>query len=605
MKRIIAFLLALTFCAVIFAGCKTNPDPAQTTTAAPDTEKVDTLENAKQYLYAMYKDAAEKTLKPFKRVGIVTISGEVFDVEWTAKVLTGPEDGIKIVAGDKTVTIEMNETPEEELRYELTATVRKGEESKSVTFTHYVPAVPKAGGIEVVKEVKTDTPFKFGLVQGNLEKTLFFAGTMSGNYLATTEDAMAAEDVYVEAVEGGYRLYFFAGETKTYIDLHEYKEGKAGIRLTTEPTATFVWNEELHIFTTNVAGEDRYLGTYNTFNTISASATSYITGDNASKIGVSQFPAYLYKVEIKKAVVTEVATDTAFKFGLVQGNLEKTLFFSGKMSGNYLATTESIAKAADVFVEAVEGGYRLYFFEGETKTYIDLHEYKEGKAGIRLTTEPTATFVWNEELHLFTTNVAGEDRYLGTYNTFNTISASATSYITGDNASKIGVSQFPAQLYMIEYTRNVATEVVAGKAYKFSLVQGNLEKTLYFSGAMSGNYLATTTNAAAAVDVFVEAVEGGYRLYFMAGETKTYIDLHEYKEGKAGIRLTTEPTATFVWNEELHIFTTNVAGEDRYLGTYNTFNTISASATSYITGDNAAKIGVSQFPAQLVTLSVY
>ncbi len=605
MKRIIAFLLALTFCAVIFAGCKTDPNPAQTTTAAPDTEKVDTLENAKQYLYAMYKDAAEKTLKPFKRVSIVTISGEVFDVEWTAKALTGPEDGINIVPGDKTVTIEMNETPEEELRYELTATVKKGEESKSVTFTHYVPAVPKAGGLEVVKEVKTDTAFKFGLVQGNLEKTLFFAGSMSGNYLATTEDAMAAADVYVEAVEGGYRLYFFAEDVKTYIDIYEYKEGKAGIRLTTEPTAVYTWNAELHIFITNVAGEDRYLGTYNTYNTISASATSYITGDNAAKIGVSQFPAYLYNVEIKKSAITEVATDTAFKFGLVQGNLEKTLYFTGAMSGNYLATTESISKAVDVYVEAVEGGYRLYFMAEDAKTYIDIYEYKEGKAGIRLTTEPTAVYTWNEELHIFITNVAGEDRYLGTYNTYNTISASATSYITGDNAAKIGVSQFPAYLYAIEYTRTVEETPVAGKAYKFSLVQGNLEKTLYFTGAMSGNYLATTTNAAAAADVFVEAVEGGYRLYFMAGETKTYIDIHEYQTGKAGIRLTTEPTATFTWNEELHIFITNVAGEDRYLGTYNTYNTISASATSYITGDNAAKIGVSQFIAQLVTLSVY
>ena len=444
MKRIIAFLLALTFCAVIFAGCGTNP--SQTTTEAPNIEKVDTLENAKRYIRAMYDAAAEKTPRPFKRVSVVTINGEVFDVEWTVKVLTGPEDGIKIVPGDKIVTIEMNETPEEELRYELTATVKKGEESKSVTFTHYVPAVPKAGGLEVVKEVKTDTAFKFGLVQGSLEKTLFFAGSMSGTYLATTEDAMAAEDVYVEAVEGGYRLYFMAGDAKTYIDVYEYKEGKAGVRLTTEPTATFVWNEELHLFTTNVAGADRYLGTYNTFNTISASATSYITGDNASKIGVSQFPAYLYKVEIKKAVVTEVATDTAFKFGLVQGSLEKTLYFTGAMSGTYLATTESISKAVDVYAEAVEGGYRLYFMAGDAKTYIDVYEYKEGKAGVRLTTEPTATFVWNEELHIFTTNVAGADRYLGTYNTFNTISASATSYITGDNAAKIGVSQFPAQL---------------------------------------------------------------------------------------------------------------------------------------------------------------
>ena len=596
MKRITAFLLALALCALVFVGCTKTPDPKPAT---------DVLENAKEYLYAMYKDSAEKTLKPFKRVSVVTISGETIDVEWTAKVLTGPEDGIKIVPGDKTVTIEMNETPEEELRYELTATVKKGEDTKSVTFTHYVPAVPKSGGMEVVKEVKTDTAFKFALVQGNLEKTLFFAGSMSGNYLATTEDAVAAEDVYVEAVEGGYRLYFFAGETKTYIDIHEYKEGKAGIRLTTEPTATFVWNEELHLFTTNVAGEDRYLGTYNTFNTISASATSYITGDNASKIGVSQFPAYLYAIEYTRTVAEAPAAGKAYKFSLVQGNLEKTLYFTGEMSGTYLATTTSAAAAVDVFVEAVEGGYRLYFMAGDAKTYIDIYEYKEGKAGIRLTTEPTATFVWNEELHLFTTNVAGEDRYLGTYNTFNTISASATSYITGDNASKIGVSQFPAYLYAIEYTRTVAEAPAAGKAYKFSLVQGNLEKTLYFTGEMSGTYLATTTSAAAAVDVFVEAVEGGYRLYFMAGDAKTYIDIYEYKEGKAGIRLTTEPTATFVWNEELHLFTTNVAGEDRYLGTYNTFNTISASATSYITGDNASKIGVSQFPAQLVTLSVY
>ncbi len=596
MKRITAFLLALALCALVFVGCTKTPDPTPTT---------DVLENAKEYLYAMYKDSAEKTLKPFKRVSVVTISGETIDVEWTAKVLTGPEDGIKIVPGDKTVTIKMNETPEGELRYELTATVKKGEDTKSVTFTHYVPAVPKSGGMEVVKEVKTDTAFKFALVQGNLEKTLFFAGSMSGNYLATTEDAVAAEDVYVEAVEGGYRLYFFAGETKTYIDIYEYNTGKAGIRLTTEPTAVYTWNADLHIFIANVAGEDRYLGTYNTYNTISASATSYITGDNAAKIGVSQFPAYLYKVEIKKSAITEVTTDTAFKFGLVQGNLEKTLFFTGAMSGNYLATTESLSKAVDVYAEAVEGGYRLYFFAGEAKTYIDIYEYNTGKAGIRLTAEPTAVYTWNADLHIFIANVAGEDRYLGTYNTYNTISASATSYITGDNVAKIGVSQFPAYLYTIEYARTVATEVKTGKAYKFSLVQGNLEKTLYFTGAMSGNYLATTTNAAAAVDVFVETVEGGYRLYFMAGETKTYIDIYEYNTGKAGIRLTAEPTAVYTWNEELHILVAaNVAGEDRYLGTYNTYNTISASATSYITGDNAAKIGVSQFPAYLVTIGI-
>jgi hypothetical protein len=40
-----------------------------------------------------------------------------------------------------------------------------------------------------------------------------------------------------------------------------------------------------------------------------------------------------------------------------------------------------------------------------------------------------------------------------------------------------------------------------------------------------------------------------------------------------------------------------VAGAPRYLGTYNTYNTMSASDIKYIAGDNLAKIGVSQFPA--------
>ena len=87
----------------------------------------------------------------------------------------------------------------------------------------------------------------------------------------------------------------------------------------------------------------------------------------------------------------------------------------------------------------------------------------------------------------------------------------------------------------------------------------------------------------------------------MDGETKTYIDIHEYTEGKAGVRLTAEPTAVFTWNEECKVYTANVAGADRYIGTYSTYNTMSASDIKYIAGENVAKIGVSQFPAAFGT----
>ena len=177
------------------------------------------------------------------------------------------------------------------------------------------------------------------------------------------------------------------------------------------------------------------------------------------------------------------------------------------------------------------------------------------------------------------------------------MSASEIKYIAGENLAKIGVSQFPAGFATVAYNFTAVEGQPAVGTYQFALEQAELGQTLFFAGAMSGNYLATTTNAGAAADVTIEEVEGGFRFYFMDGETKTYIDIHEYAEGKAGVRLTAEPSATFVWNEECGVFTAEVAGAQRYLGTYNTYNTMSASEIKYIAGENLAKVGVSQFPA--------
>ena len=198
---------------------------------------------------------------------------------------------------------------------------------------------------------------------------------------------------------------------------------------------------------------------------------------------------------------------------------------------------------------------------------------------------------------MVTAEVAGAPRYLGTYSTYNTSAASDIKYIAGENLAKIGVSQFPAGFGSMTWNFAAAEGQPAAGTYKYALVQAEIGKTLYFAGAMNGNYLATTTNGGAAADVTIEEVEGGFRFYFMDGETKTYIDINEYAEGKAGVRLTAEPTATFVWNEECGVFTAEVAGAPRYLGTYGTYNTISASDIKYIAGENVAKIGVSQFPA--------
>ena len=76
-------------------------------------------------------------------------------------------------------------------------------------------------------------------------------------------------------------------------------------------------------------------------------------------------------------------------------------------------------------------------------------------------------------------------------------------------------------------TSGVVDTVEAGKAYKFGMVQGNLNdgNVYYLTGEMNGYYMATTTDAAAAIDVYLEETTGGYYLYTTDGTTKTYINM--------------------------------------------------------------------------------
>ncbi len=144
----------------------------------------------------------------------------------------------------------------------------------------------------------------------------------------------------------------------------------------------------------------------------------------------------------------------------------------------------------------------------------------------------------------------------------------------------------------------INNEVVVGKTYTMSLTQAKLDNAvLYFSGKKDGNFLGTTENAAEAAILTVEAVEGGIRFSFMDGATKKYIDIYEYTSGKVGVEITETPSGIFVYDAESTTYVVNCIGNNYYLGTYNTFKTFSASKTSYITGDKAAQVGVSQFPA--------
>ena len=287
MKKFISVILLLTLCLGLFAGCENKPAETQ--------PPVDNLAAAKSYLFNMYKGTAGKgeANQAVKDFTVVAIDGEAFPVEWAVTVTAGDAEAVKVADGENGAkVIDIVEQPEEQVEFTLTGTVSGADgKTESVSFLYYVAAVPKAPEsttLTAVDAPETGKPYKFGMFQGNLGQSLYITGNTANKdyYLETTEDGAAAIDVYLEAAEGGYYVYFTKDGAKTYIDI--YQSGDyVNIRLATEPAAVFVWNTEYKTLTTKVGEEDYYMGTYKEYNTLSASKLSY---------AATSFPATFYTV---------------------------------------------------------------------------------------------------------------------------------------------------------------------------------------------------------------------------------------------------------------------------------------------------------------------
>ena len=130
-----------------------------------------------------------------------------------------------------------------------------------------------------------------------------------------------------------------------------------------------------------------------------------------------------------KVIVTDPEVGVAYNLMVIQKKLEgKELYFSGSMSGNFLATSENDYEAAKVYLEACEGGFHFYYLEGETKKYIEVFMNDSGKNQIRVADTATTVWTFDTELQTLVTTIDGTSYYLGTYGTFTTFSSSKTSY---------------------------------------------------------------------------------------------------------------------------------------------------------------------------------
>ncbi len=342
---------------------------------------------------------------------------------------------------------------------------------------------------------------------------------------------------------------------------------------------------------------------------------------------------------VEAAIVTNPVAGTAYKMGMDKGD-GKVLYFTGNPESaekTYrLESSDDVSKAVDVYLEEANGGYRLYFMKDGVKTYIRVFHYTDGNPGYGkgslefVTSAPSEVMTYDETANTLVYDYDGNNAYyMGTYGSYFTFSVSNTSFITGDKASTVDVSQFPARFYTVSENEEpeetepeetvpsveagIVTNPVAGTAYKLGLDKAN-GTVLYFTGntesAEVDYRLELSDDASKAVDVYLETANGGYYLYFMNNGVKTYIRVYHRTDGNPGYGkgslafVTSAPSEVMTYDETANTLVYDYDGNNAYyMGTYGTFTTISVSNTSYITGNKAGDVDITQFPARFYTVS--
>ena len=156
-----------------------------------------------------------------------------------------------------------------------------------------------------MNNLQENVAYKLVIDQEGLGKTLYIQNKVASRYyMASTEDIDSADDVYVEKVTGGFRLYFKNGSSKNYLNAEV--SGKH-VNLVSKTTATTVWTydsaNKCIKTTVTVSGSnvEYYIGTYGTYNTFSTSAIKHVS---------NSYPAYLATKNNGGGTVTPPVTDS-------------------------------------------------------------------------------------------------------------------------------------------------------------------------------------------------------------------------------------------------------------------------------------------------------
>lgn len=531
MKRILSLVLILAMALCLFAACEQKP-------ATSGDEA--TLADAKEYLYAMYKDRAENTAVNYSVVGTVKIGTTSYTVTWAVD-----NDSIKITPNGQFYTIEIPKTIEE-ISYKLTATISDAAGNKETQEFNY--KVPASAGLPANIADGTYVILAGNLTMSSLDESKGY-GYPTANAVTVADGAVSghfkADVLTITNVTGGVTIqdafgrYFYLKGTYNSFNVDA-----------TAPAEGHIWevlkNGDNYIFVNAMNGKTLAYSTSYT----SWGAYPELTDDHTSLLTVVAATAPETDPEVPGTpeipeqpgdttlgVITAPVAGTAYKLALVHGGKGNAmLYFTGAEKPNYpwyMLSTTNEAEAVDVFVEEVDGGLRLYFMASGTKTYLDMH--KDGTHySLRLTTEPTAVYTWNTEHNTFVATVDDKDCFIGTSGTYDTFSCNKMDYVDSSYVAHLygegGITETPENPETPEKPEGPSTSdtIASGDNVKIYYPDGSS----YVTANLDGKKLAAGTEAEAAVWTVNVTAEGYYTFacngkYLTSGATGNSMSLED------------------------------------------------------------------------------
>ena len=593
--KILVFVLLVALCLSCFAACNKTPKE---------------LVDARDYLYNQYKEFDGKaTPADFNRVGAVMINGTKYPIEWTVEVKTeGQSESVKVVKNeDGTVTVDVDEKAAVEISYDLTATISNAKgKTITVTFHHTVPQfkeltyaeyyATEAGKTVVVKGVITAIISK---ERGNTVNGFYMQDQDGGYYVYGMVSGQTPESLGLKV---GMTVRA-AGEKDIYNGTHEIKD--AGVEILDETITAVTPADYTEIFTKAAKLSDEAL-------TAKQSTVVTLKGVTVKENGGSDGSYYYFELAGKKSYVRISSSAcpltkdeiTAFKAGF-ESSFGKVGNVTGIISlydGSFYLTPISGTPFTDLQLPVLSDADAVAFEKGAL-TFMSLIGY-DGSYDLAFQGSAYTDVVisWALDKEYAGVSIADNKLVVELQEEAQTIKLVATikrGEATDTKEFEVAIDAATTQEYLAKMV-----DAPAAGTYKIAMDTTAAGGTvLYFDGTLNNRgALVTTEKAAKAADVVVEAVEGKEGVYTLKVGDKYLVG---YLNGDYNnIKLDTT-AGEWKWNDEIKSFTCAFVDKNGtettfYFGTYvnksgQVGNTMSLSAISYVTGENASKVGVSQF----------